>query len=201
MDEPLAALDEARRLEILPLIEALRDEFGIPIVYVSHAVEEVARLAAKVVVLEEGRVSREGPPADVLRVGRDRFEIVSMIEGRLGAPDVAYQLTPVENPAGTIWLNGIVGPAGRAVRVLIHATDVALALHRPEDVTIRTVLSGAIAQVAGDKGPSVTVDVALDGDGRLAASVTRRAADELGLVAGRPVYALVKSVALDERPV
>lgn len=201
MDEPLAALDAARRLEILPLIEALRDEFAIPIVYVSHAVEEVARLAAKVVVLGEGRVVREGAPADVLRAGRDRFEIVSMVEGRLGAPDTAYQLTPVENPAGTLWLNGAIGPAGRAVRVLIHATDVALALEPPAGVTIRTVLSGRVADIAGDGGPSVTVDVALDGDGRLAASVTRRAADELGLAAGRPVYALVKSVALDERPV
>jgi molybdate transport system ATP-binding protein len=201
MDEPLAALDEARRLEILPLIEALRDEFAIPIIYVSHAVEEVARLAAKVVVLEAGRVSREGPPADVLRAGRDRFEIVSMVEGRLGEPDAAYQLTPVENPAGTIWLNGVVAPRGRSVRVLIHATDVALAIDRPEGVTIRTVLTGMVADIVNDGGPSVTVDVALDGDGRLAASVTRRAADELGLAPGRPVFALVKSVALDERPV
>ncbi len=201
MDEPLAALDVARRLEILPLIEALRDEFAIPIIYVSHAVEEVARLAAKVVVLEAGRVSREGPPADVLRAGRDRFEIVSMVEGSLGEPDAAYQLTPVENTAGTIWLNGVVAPRGRKVRVLIHATDVALALDRPDGVTIRTVLAGKVADIVNDGGPSVTVDVALHGDGRLAASVTRRAADELGLAPGRPVFALVKSVALDERPV
>ncbi|WP_370675788.1 molybdenum ABC transporter ATP-binding protein [Pleomorphomonas sp. PLEO] len=200
MDEPLASLDAARRLEILPLIETLRDEFGIPIVYVSHAVEEVARLAGKVVVLEAGRVAREGAPADVFRVATDRFEIMSVIEGLLGTPDGAFQLTPVETQAGIVWLNGVVGHQGRAVRVLVHATDVALAIHRPEGVTIRTVLTGIVADVPEGQGPSVTVDVALDGGARLAASVTRAAVAELGLAPGRPVFALVKSVALDERP-
>lgn len=201
MDEPLASLDAARRLEILPLIETLRDEFGIPIVYVSHAVEEVARLAEKVVVLEAGRVTREGAPADVFRIAADRFEIISVVEGRLGRPDDAFQLTPVETPAGTVWLNGVIRPEGRVVHVLVRAIDVALATHRPEAVSIRTVLAGTIADVPDGPGPSVTVDVTLNGGGRLAASVTRASVVELGLVPGRPVFALVKSVALDERPV
>lgn len=201
MDEPLAALDAARRLEILPLIERLRDEFAIPIVYVSHAVEEVARLAGKVVVLEAGKVARQGSPADVFRVSADRFEIMSVVEGRLGTPDSTYQLTPVETAAGIVWLTGIAKPEGRAVRVLVHATDVALATRRPEGVTIRTVLTGIVAEVPDSLGPSLTVDVALDGGGRLAASVTRAAVVELGLQPGRPVFALVKAVALDERPI
>lgn len=200
MDEPLASLDAPRRLEILPLIEALRDEFGIPIVYVSHAVEEVARLAGKVVVLEAGKVVREGSPADVFRLATDRFEIMSVIEGRLGPPDDAFQLTPVETPAGTVWLNGLVRPQGRTVRVLIHATDVALATGRPEGLTIRTMLAGTVADVPDGSGPSVTIDVALQGGSRLAASVTRAAVAELGLKPGCSVFALVKSVALDERP-
>ncbi|PKR89449.1 molybdenum ABC transporter ATP-binding protein [Pleomorphomonas diazotrophica] len=200
MDEPLASLDVARRLEILPLIEALRDEFGIPIVYVSHAVEEVARLAGKIVVLEAGRVARQGSPADVFRIAADRFAIMSVVEGRLGAPDDAFHLTPIETPAGIVWLNGLVRPLGRAVRVLVHATDVALATRRPEGVTIRTVLAGTVADIPDGSGPSVTVDVALQGGTRLAASVTRAAVAELGLEPGRQVFALVKSVALDERP-
>lgn len=201
MDEPLASLDTARRLEILPLIETLRDEFGIPIIYVSHAVEEVARLAGKVVALEAGRVVREGSPADVFRVSTDRFEIMSMVTGQLGTPDKAFQLTPVATAAGIVWLNGIVRPEGRTVRILVHATDVALATHRPESVSIRTVLTGTIADIPDSQGPSVTIDVVLDGGSHLAASVTRAAAAELGLEQGRPVFALVKSVALDERPV
>ena len=201
MDEPLASLDAARRLEILPLIEKLRDEFGIPIIYVSHAVEEVARLAGKVVVLEAGRVAREGAPADAFRIATDRFEIMSVVAGQLGTPDSAFQLTPVETPAGVVWLNGVVSPEGREVSVLVHATDVALATHRPEGVSIRTVLAGVVSSVPDGLGPSVTVDLTLQGGGRLAASVTRAAVTELGLVPGRPVFALVKSVALDERPV
>ncbi|WP_026789975.1 molybdenum ABC transporter ATP-binding protein [Pleomorphomonas oryzae] len=201
MDEPLASLDTARRLEILPLIETLRDEFGIPIVYVSHAVEEVARLAAKVVVLEAGRVAREGAPADVFRVAADRFEVVSVVEGRLGKPNDAFQLTPVETPAGIVWLTGIIRPEGRTAHVLVRAIDVALATRRPESVSIRTVLAGTIAGVPEGPGPSVTIDVTLDGGGRLAASLTRASVAELELMPGRRVFALVKSVALDERPV
>ncbi len=200
MDEPLASLDAARRLEILPLIETLRDEFGIPIIYVSHAVEEVARLAGKVVVLEAGKVAREGAPADVFRAASDRFEVMSVIEGSLGAPDQAFQLTPVETPAGMVWLNGIVGHRGRGVRVLVHATDVALATQKPEGVTIRTVLVGTIADIPDVPGASVTVDVVLEGGAHLAASVTRASVADLGLSPGSPVFALVKSVALDERP-
>lgn len=200
MDEPLASLDAARRLEILPLIETLRDEFGIPIIYVSHAVEEVARLAGKVVVLEAGKVAREGAPADVFRKGSDRFEVISVVEGSLGVPDITFELTPVETPAGMVWLNGIVGHKGRAVRVLVHATDVALATQKPEGVTIRTVLAGTIADIPDTPGASVTVDVALEGGAHLAASVTRASVVDLGLTPGRSVFALVKSVALDERP-
>ena len=94
MDEPLASLDHERKLEILPLIEALRDEFRIPIVYVSHAIDEVARLAGTVVMLDDGRVVATGKVEDVLGqglglAGVDRFERSSVVTGRLGATDAA----------------------------------------------------------------------------------------------------------------
>ncbi|WP_237151934.1 molybdenum ABC transporter ATP-binding protein [Oryzibacter oryziterrae] len=204
MDEPLAALDWERRREILPLIERLRDDFSIPIVYVSHAVEEVARLAARVVVLDRGRVVREGAPADVLHASGadtgDRFGIASVLEGRLGAPDVDYGLTPVDHPAGRLWLTGVNGPAGRSVRVVVRATDVSLATERPKHITIRTALKGEIAAVNGT-GPQLSLDVKLEGGAILVAAATRRAVDELGLRPGVPVFALIKSVAIDERPV
>ncbi len=205
MDEPLASLDMDRRMEILPLIEHLRDAFGIPIVYVSHTVEEVARLAATVVVLDKGAVVAVGSPADVLRPARglegNRFAIASVITGRLGPVDRDYGLTPVEHPAGTLWLTGEVGPPGREVRVVVRGTDVALALTPPRNVTIRTALSGIVTHVARDAGPLALAEIALDGRGTLTAVVTRKALDELGLDSGDRVHALIKTVAMDERPI
>ena len=109
-DEPFAALDRQRRLEILPLIERLRDEFAIPIVYVSHALEEVVRLAATVVVLEAGRVTATGDPATVFAAGggpdERRFGRASVLSVVVGETDEAYGLTALHHPAGTLWLAG-----------------------------------------------------------------------------------------------
>lgn len=203
MDEPLAALDADRKAEVLPLIERLRDEFGIPIVYVSHAVEEVARLAGTVVMLDHGSVVAVGPPDTVLRPSQgldgNRFRLASVLTGRLGRADPDYQLTPVLLPSGTIWLSGVIGPEGREVRVVVRGTDVALATAAPRGVTIRTSLQGTITRVTAADGPLATVDVALDGGGGLTAVATRKGLDELGLDRGDRVYALIKTVALDER--
>jgi molybdate transport system ATP-binding protein len=205
MDEPLASLDLERRIEVLPLIERLRDEFAVPIVYVSHAVEEVARLASTVVVMEAGRVSAVGSPSDVLRPVRsltgNRFAIASVLAGTLGAYDPDYGLTPVRHPAGTIWLTGRIGTEARDVRVVVRGTDVALATSLPRNVTIRTALSGVIGRVDRADGPLAAVEVLLDGGDRLTAVVTRKAVDDLGLDDGDRVHALVKTVAMDERPI
>jgi molybdate transport system ATP-binding protein len=122
MDEPLASLDTERKLEILPLIESLRDDLSIPIVYVSHAVDEVARLASRVVVLDNGHVVAAGTVEDVLGpglsgTGLSRFAQSSVVIGRLAAVDAAYDLTEIMHPAGTIWLAGRAGPIGREARV------------------------------------------------------------------------------------
>jgi molybdate transport system ATP-binding protein len=202
-DEPFAALDLQRRLEILPLIEALRDEFKIPIVYVSHAVEEVARLAAWVVVLDEGRVVAEGDPADVLRpaVTEDpRFGGASVLTMRVGKSDTAYGLTALTHPAGTIWLAGPAGAEGQRVRIVVKATDVTLSAAPPHSLSVQSVLHGTLAAIE-TAGPLALVEIALAGEGRLSALATRRAIDELKLRAGDPVFALIKTAALDERTV
>ena len=157
MDEPLASLDMERKLEILPLIEKLRDDFHIPIVYVSHFVDEVARLASRVVVMEQGRVVTIGAVEDVLGRGlRDagisRFERSSVITGRLVGTD-SYGLTEISHPAGTIWLTGRAGPVGREARVIVKATDITLAETRGEGLSVQTTLSGNIADVEMDDGP------------------------------------------------
>ena len=201
LDEPFAALDFQRRLEILPLIEALRDEFKIPIVYVSHAVEEVARLASWVVVLEDGRVSAQGDPADVLpmAVGEDpRFGGASLLNMRVGKRDQAYGLTELIHPSGTIWLAGPAGSEGTRVRIVVRATDVTLSAARPQGLSVQSMLEGTIASIE-TAGPLARVEIALAGEGRLSAMATRRAIDELGLHPGDSVFALIKTAALDER--
>jgi molybdate transport system ATP-binding protein len=206
MDEPLAALDSERKQEILPLIEQLRDEFGIPIVYVSHAIEEVARLAARVVVLEAGRVVAIGSVEEVLGLaltplGEGRFARSSVIIGTLSGVDTAYDLTEISHPAGTIWLAGRAGPIGREARVVIKATDITLSTTPPRNLSVRTTLIGTVAGIATDDGPLAAVNIDLVGHGQLVALATRKAIDELGLRIGDRVFALVKTVALDERTV
>jgi molybdate transport system ATP-binding protein len=205
MDEPLASLDYDRKVEIMGLIERLRDEYRIQIIYVSHAIEEVSRLAGHVVVLEAGQVIAAGRPSEALsQMNRasheDRFGLVSIIDCHIAAFDARFEVTSLQHSAGTIVVAGQIGVEGKPVRVLVHATDVALAVTRPTDLSIRTILSGVIATIQCDAGPSAVVEVALDGAGLLSASVTRLAISELDLTPGSRIYALIKAVAIDERP-
>ncbi len=204
MDEPLAALDEQRKLEVLGLIERLRDEFKIPIVYVSHAVDEVARLASHVVVIGGGRVVAAGPVDDIfgpskIHAGESRFARSSVLTGRVAGMHQAYGLTEIEHPGGSIWLAGPAGPVGRHVRIVIRATDVTLATTKPRNLSVRTVLAGTVASIEIDDGPLAAVNVDLGDRAHLVAMATRMAVDELGIKPGAAVFALIKTVALDER--
>ncbi len=201
-DEPFAALDVQRRLEILPLIEKLRDEFNIPIVYVSHAIEEVARLAACVVVLENGRVKAIGAPEDVLSetasaADDPRFGRTSLLHVEIGPRDATYDLTELLHPSGKIWLAGQAGPQGTKARILVRATDVTLTA-QPHQTSAQGVLAGKVESVKVE-GPFAVVEIALSRDGKLYAMATHRSVAELRLAAGDPVFAIVKTVALDER--
>ncbi|MGH6852220.1 MAG: molybdenum ABC transporter ATP-binding protein [Methylocella sp.] len=202
-DEPLAALDMERKLEILPLIERLRDEFAVPIVYVSHAIEEVARLANFIVVLDAGRVKATGGPGEVFgALGRDstwpRFDRISVLSMKVCGENAAYGLTELKHPAGTVWLAGPAGPLGGQVRIIVRATDVVLAAHQPHDLSVRSSLCGQIGSIE-KSGPLAAVEIVLEGEGRLYAVITRHALDELGFDRGARVFALIKTSALDER--
>jgi molybdate transport system ATP-binding protein len=206
MDEPLAALDDERKREVLALIERLRDEFKVPIVYVSHAIEEVARLAARVVVLAGGRVVAAGSVDEVFgpsetQAGESRFARSSILSGRIAGLHAGYGLTEIAHPGGTIWLAGPAGPNGREVRIVVRATDVTLATTRPRDLSVRTILAGTVAAIESENGPLAAVTVDLKGGAHLVALATRMAVDELKLKRGDPVFALIKTVALDERSV
>jgi len=202
LDEPLASLDTVRKLEILPLIERMRDEFKVPTLYVSHSVEEVVRLAAHVVVIEGGRVSRSGPPAEVLTPmalspTEARFAAVSLLNARIRSHDEAYGLTVLDHPAGEISIPGRAGIAGSSARIVIRGTDVSLALKRPQSVSVRTVLTGRVATIAVDAGAVARVDLDLPGGDRIAAFVTRKSVDELGLGEGDTAFAMIKAASID----
>jgi molybdate transport system ATP-binding protein len=204
MDEPLASLDANLKVEILAFIERLRDEFAIPIVYVSHAAEEVARLAQAVVRLDHGRVVAIGPPAEVLAAtalahAAERFEAVSMLTGQVAREEPHLGVTILQHPAGEIVLPWRVAARTGAVRIAVGATNVTLAFGRPNNVSIRTALAGRVVRVERDGGPFALVAIELRGGDRLLAYTTRLAMEEMGLDTGDEVFALIKTVSLDER--
>lgn len=204
MDEPMASLDFDRRQEIMTLIERLRDEFAIPILLVSHAADEILRLADEVVALDRGRVLAQGLPSETLAAASraiegGRFSVVSAIEARADAFDPRYGVTTLRHPAGEIVIAAKIAAGDRPVRALINATDVALARTRPSQISVRTVLGARVAALDVDQGPLAFVQLELDGGGRLTAAVTRLALDDMNLHLGDDIFALVKSVALDER--
>ena len=205
MDEPLAALDEGRKAEILPYIERLRDQVRIPILYVSHAVGEVARLASTLVLLNEGRVAAAGPTADIM--GRldlfpmtGRAEAGAVLDTRIEAHEADYGLTRLHSPAGIIRVPRIDMEAGTPVRVRIRARDVMLALERPSGISALNILKATIAELRPGEGP--IVDIRLNCAGApLLARVTRRSVETLGLRPGLALYAVVKSVAFERRSI
>jgi molybdate transport system ATP-binding protein len=205
MDEPLAALDTPRKAEILPFIERLRSELGIPVIYVSHAMEEILRLADMLVLMSEGRVAAIGTVEELtsridLRPLTGRYEAGSVIRATVAGQDVSYGLTELAFPGGRLRVAHVALPLGTAVRARIRARDVALALERPTGISIRNILPARIVEIAPDRGP--LVDVRLDigtpaAPVALWSRITARAVRELGIAVGRQVYALIKTVALD----
>jgi molybdate transport system ATP-binding protein len=195
-DEPLAALDEARKAEILPYFERLRDEVSVPILYVSHAASEVARLATTVVALRNGRVAALGPPgrvlADVGAVGARGA--ASVLTARV-VRHHADGLSELATAAGALWLPRVAAPEGAMIRVRIAAQDVILSRARPEGLSALNVLAGAVAEVRPGQGPGAMVTLTI-GDDRLSARITRRSADAMGLALGQICHAVVKSVAV-----
>ncbi len=205
-DEPLAALDLQRKLEIMSLIEQIRDEFKVPIIYISHAIDEVARLAAAIVVIDAGRVKAVGRPGDVFgkagaQAAEERFDRISVLTMKVVGVNAAYGLTELKHPSGTIWLAGSrAGPIGSAARIIVKDTDVTLSLGPPRGISTRSVLFGTIENIE-NYGPLATVAIALEGEERLFAAATRHALDEMGLYCGARVFALIKTSALDERKI
>ena len=202
MDEPLAAFDEGRKAEILPYIERLRDEGGVPIVYVSHAIAEVARLATDVVVLAAGRAVASGPAADVLArldlaMQEDRDETAALIDAVLEGQDEAFSLSVLRSAGGLWRVPRIDAAPGTRMRARVRARDVMLALDRPGRISALNVLAATVraVTVAPDAADAL-VELDAGGD-RLLARVTRATVASLALAPGVSLWAVVKAVAFD----
>ena len=201
LDEPLASLDIARRAELLPYLERLRDRLSVPMIYVSHQFEEVLQLATHVVLLEAGRVVAEGDVAAVsiapeLRavVGSDALGAV--VEGEIEVMDRAAGLARVRIGGGrlTIQADGELLP-GRRVRVQLLARDLILAVEPPRGLSVRNCLEGTLVRLAPDAARTHLVEIDIGGP-RLIAQVTTNASAELNLCVGQRVWVLVKTVSL-----
>ncbi|HEX7270860.1 MAG TPA: molybdenum ABC transporter ATP-binding protein [Casimicrobiaceae bacterium] len=205
MDEPLASLDVQRRDEVLRYIELLRDDLHIPIVYVSHSVAEITRLADTVVLLSDGKSIASGTVEEVmgrvdLRPQTGRYEAGAVLDAVVAAHDIDYGLTTLRFAGGVLTVPSVEGLVGERIRVRIRARDVSLALTRPTGVSILNVLEGSLVGVGGDDGPIVDVQLRV-GEVSLVARITRRSREQLRLHEGQTVFALVKAVSFDRRSV
>ena len=202
LDEPLAALDVARRREVLPWLEHLRDGLRIPMLYVTHAVDEAARLADTLVLMDQGRIVAQGPPAAMLSrsdlpLARDE-DAGALLLATVAERDERWHLARVAFPGGSLWLRDDGLPEGTPVRVRVLARDVSLATEAPSPtaMSIQNALACTVRRI-DPAGHQSQVLVQLDcGEGLLLARITARAADALELVPGWPVWAQVKSAAL-----
>jgi molybdate transport system ATP-binding protein len=205
MDEPLASLDAPRKAEILPFIERLRDELHLPVIYVSHAMEEIVRLADTLVLMSEGRVAAVGTVEELtsrldLRPLTGRYEAGAVIRATVAGHDATYGLSELAFPGGRLRVSHVAMPLGTPVRARIRARDVALATTRPTGISFRNIFAARVMEIAPERAPIVDVRLDIGTPAQpvaLWARVTARAAHELGLAPGREVFALVKTVALD----
>ncbi|MFK7945260.1 MAG: molybdenum ABC transporter ATP-binding protein [Paracoccaceae bacterium] len=203
MDEPLAALDRARKAQLLPLIAELPERFGIPVIYVSHQLDEIVQIADSMVAMHGGRVTGTGPVSSMIAkldpVLTGRFEAGSVLEGQVVALDPQFQMLAVQIGSARLWMPDTGGAAlGVEVRVRIRARDVSIAKGPVEGLSIRNRLPGRITGIEADEGPFA--EVTMDCGGQvLKARISRMALADLGLAEGAEISALIKSVAFDRR--
>ncbi len=199
LDEPFSAVDRGTRESLYDEIERLRAHLKMPVVLVTHDMEEARRLADRIVMIDAGRVLRDGPAEDVLLDpralrGMGLREAGATLTARIDGQE-ADGLTRLIGAGGPLWLPRISGSAGELVRLRILAHDVMLATHRPEGLSALNVIPGVIESLLPGDGPGALVVLAV-GDEKLLARVTRRSVAALGLTVGQNCFALVKSMAV-----
>lgn len=200
LDEPMAALDQARKQDILPWLERLRDELQIPMVYVTHSSDELARLADHLVVLERGKVQAAGPAQAVMTaiepavvVGQDAG---ALLQGQVIAIDAPWHLAQVSFPGGALWVRDSGLKVGQAVRLRVLAQDVSLTTEEPRNTSIQNHLPCVVDAIAADAHASQCLIRVRCGESFLLARITRRALAALNLNVASVAWVQVKSVAI-----
>jgi molybdate transport system ATP-binding protein len=200
LDEPLASLDTARREEVLPYLELLRDQLAVPMVYVSHNFDEVLRLATHVVLMESGRVIAQGG-IGAMSLNQDLRAIIgadavgAIIDGTVIGVDALSGLTRVHVGHGELRVPPLSVAAGAKLRVQLLARDLIVATQAPRHLSVRNILTGVITSIAADDADCELIAIDIGGT-EIMARVTKAASRELFLAPGLPVWALVKSVSL-----
>ena len=199
LDEPLSALDGKAKREILPLLERLSAQAGVPVFYVTHAPEEVERLADRVLLMEQGQITHNDSLQQALaRPNTPLYkddEVAGIIEGRLAAP-LADGRLPFDCKAGRIWLADEAPPASDRVRLRILASDVSIALAPVADISIVNQLPATVASITPATKGRVLLRLTLAGGEHIPAQLSAYSAAQLGLAPGSRCYALIKAAAL-----
>jgi molybdate transport system ATP-binding protein len=200
LDEPLAALDERRKQDILPYLEALRTgPLRCPVLYVSHSLDEIARVADQIALLENGKIIRQGPVFDVLSDPTALPNIGVRQAGAMIQATVADHgpdgITTLRTSAGTLELPGISAPPGAQIRLRVMAQDVILSLDRPVGLSSRNILPATVKAIHHGDGPGAAI-VVQSGTDRLLARLTTRAVRDLALQPGQQVFAIFKATTI-----
>lgn len=203
MDEPLSSLDHARRMDILPYLESIRQETRIPIIYVSHEVDEMARLTDTLVVMSRGEVIAYGETADMFArldlgpaLGRQKAGV--LVNGSVSAVDEAWGLATVDVGGQSIEVTGAEFEPGQPIRLMIRARDVSVALTAPENLSIRNRIRCVVEAISTDDSAFAELSLRT-GDQIIRSRITRKSAEELELTPGKEVVALLKSVSVERR--
>ena len=201
MDEPLTGLDVARKYEVLPFIEKICRQIRLPIIYVSHDIDEVIRLSDQIALIDKGRTISVGPAETVVNQTESRLVLgkndpSTIISGTITDHDTVFGLVSLETKAGQIRIPDPALPPGATLKMRLNARDISIALSRPPDISVLNVFPGVIENIVRVDTSSVDLRVRVVAELSLEARITALACQKLNLDVGMPVFALIKSVSI-----
>ena len=200
LDEPMAALDEPRKREIFPYLERLRDEAGLPIIYVSHSLSEVARLASQIATLKDGKMASFGATSDVMSNPTLVQDLGIRTAGSVLRAQVENHfpdgISELRTSVGSLFIPSVTAPLESIINLRILARDVIISLSKPENISALNILPAKVVSVKKGEGPGTIVELA-SGEDRILARITSRSAETLGLSVNTPCFAIIKSLSIN----